>query len=281
MKKGLVMEGGAMRGMFTAGVCDVFLENGIEFDGAVGVSAGAAFGCNLKSKQIGRAIRYNLKYCGDKRYWSISSLLKTGDIFNVDFCYKKLPFELDLFDAETYNSNPLEFHVVCTDVETGKPFYKICNDGVESVEWVRASSSMPLVSRVVELEDGKFLDGGISDAIPLRYFENIGYNRNVVVLTRPYDYVKKKSSFALLLKIALRKYPAVYEAMKNRHEMYKETVEYINLKEKSGEIFVIRPEAALPASRTERSPDKLKETYELGRKQAEKRLLELKSFLGE
>lgn len=281
MKKGLVMEGGAMRGMFTAGVCDVFLENGIEFDGAVGVSAGAAFGCNLKSKQIGRAIRYNLKYCRDKRYWSVCSLLKTGDIFNVDFCYNKLPFELDLFDVETYNNNPLEFHVVCTDVETGKPFYKICNDGVESVEWVRASSSMPVVSRIVEIGNGKFLDGGIADAIPLRYFEKMGYNKNVVILTRPCDYVKKKSSFSFLLKIALAKYPAVYEAMKNRHETYRETVEYINSKEKSGEIFVIRPEAALPASRTERSFERLKETYEMGRNQAEKRLEELKKFLGE
>lgn len=280
MKKGLVMEGGAMRGMFTAGVCDVFLENGIEFDGAVGASAGAAFGCNIKSKQIGRAIRYNLKYCKDKRYWSVGSLLKTGDIFNVDFCYKKLPFELDLFDVETYNNNPLEFHVVCTDVETGKPFYKICNDGVESVEWVRASSSMPVVSRIVEIGDRKFLDGGITDAIPLRYFEKMGYNKNVVVLTRPYDYVKKKSSFSLLLKIVLAKYPAVYEAMKTRHEMYRETVEYINSKEKSGEIFVIRPESALPASRTERSVERLKQTYEMGRNQAEKRLEDLKRFLG-
>lgn len=273
------MEGGALRGVFTAGVCDVFMENGIEFDGAVGVSAGAAFGCNLKSKQIGRAIRYNLKYCNDKRYWSVSSLIKTGDIFNVDFCYNKLPFELDLFDVETYNKNSLEFHVVCTDVETGKPFYKICNDGEESVLWVRASSSMPLVSKIVEIGNGKFLDGGITDAIPLRYFESVGYNRNVVILTRPIDYVKKKSRFLLFLKIAFRKYPAIYEAMKNRHEMYRETVEYILEKEKSGEIFVIRPSFALPASRTERDAEKLKSTYETGRKEAEKRIEELKLFL--
>ena len=128
MKSALIMEGGAMRGLFTAGVLDVMLEQGIEYHGAVGVSAGACFGCNYKSRQIGRAIRYNLRFCKDKRYWSISSLLKTGNIFNVDFCYNKLPFELDMFDVETYNKNPLEFHVVCTDVETGKPFYKICKE---------------------------------------------------------------------------------------------------------------------------------------------------------
>ena len=281
MKKGLVMEGGAMRGMFTAGICDVLMENKIKFDGAVGVSAGAAFGCNYKSCQIGRAIRYNIRFCGDKRYWSVSSLLKTGDIFGADFCYNKLPFELDLFDVEAYNKNPMDFHIVCTDVETGKPFYKICNDGVESVKWVRASASMPLVSRIVEIEDRKFLDGGISDAIPLKYFEGEGYDRNVVILTRPENYVKKKSKFLFATKIILKKYPALFEAMKNRHTMYSETLKYIKEREKSGNIIVLRPPVPLPVKRTDRNPENLKKAYEMGRLEAEKHLEQIKSFLEE
>ncbi|MBO7254711.1 MAG: patatin family protein [Clostridia bacterium] len=279
MKKGLVMEGGAMRGMFTAGVCDVLLEKGIEFDGAVGVSAGAAFGCNFKSRQIGRAIRYNMRFCGDKRYWSISSLLKTGDIFNVDFCYNKLPYELDIFDEKTFNENPLEFHIVCTDVKTGLPHYEKCFDARESILWMRASASMPIVSRVVEINRKEYLDGGIVDAVPIKYFESIGYTKNIVILTRPYDYVKKKGRFNWIMKFFLRKYPAVYEGMKNRHKMYSETMEYINKKEAKGEIIVIRPETALNVKRTERNPENLKKAYDLGRKAAINRLEEIKGFL--
>ncbi len=279
MKKGLVMEGGAMRGMFTAGVCDVFLEKGIEFDGAVGASAGAAFGCNFKSRQIGRAIRYNMRYCRDKRYWGLSSLLKTGDIFNVDFCYNKLPYELDIFDEKTYNENPLEFHIVCTDVETGLPHYVKCDDARESVLWTRGSASMPMVSRAVEINGKKYLDGGIADAVPLKYFENIGFEKNVVILTRPISCVKKKGHFGWMMKILLRKYPAVYEGMKNRHKMYTETMEYINSKEKTGDVLVIRPEFPLNVKRTERNPENLKNAYELGRKSALNRIEEIKSFL--
>ncbi len=279
MKAGLVMEGGAMRGMFTAGVCDVFMEKGIEFDGAVGVSAGAAFGCNYKSRQKGRAIRYNMRFCGDKRYWSICSLLKTGDIFNADFCYNKLPNELDLFDVEAYNNNPLEFHLVCTEVLSGKPFYKKCDDGAESIKWMRASASMPMVSKPVEINGKKYLDGGIVDAVPLKYFESIGYDRNVVILTRPREYVKKKSSFSFLLKLLLKKYPAIYEGMKNRHIMYLDTMNYINEKEKSGEIFVIRPKSTLPVGRMDRNPENLKKAYDLGREAALIRIEEIKSFL--
>jgi predicted patatin/cPLA2 family phospholipase len=279
MKKGLVMEGGAMRGMFTAGVTDVLMEHGIIFDGAIGVSAGAAFGCNVKSKQIGRAFRYNMRFCGDKRYWGIGSLIKTGDIFNADFCYNKLPCELDLFDCDTYNKNPMEFHLVCTDVKTGKPVYKRCDDARESVLWMRASASMPVVSNVVEIDGLKLLDGGIVDAVPLKYFESLGYDRNIVILTRPFDYVKKKSSLFVLAKPLLRKYPAIYKAMKNRYINYAENIKYINQKEEAGEILVIRPHSALEVKRTDRNPENLQKAYDLGRKQALERLDEIKKYL--
>lgn len=279
MKKGLILEGGAMRGMFTAGVTDYLMENGIVFDGVIGVSAGAAFGCNIKSRQIGRAIRYNMRFCGDKRYCSLKSLRKSGDLFNADFCYKDIPYKLDPFDFEAYNSNPMEFYVVCTDVETGKALYKKCDNAEDSLEWMRASASMPLASRIVEIDGYKLLDGGVADSVPLKHFEGIGYDRNVVVLTQPKGYIKKKNGLLPFMKLKYKKLPALYKSIKDRHIMYNSTIEYIESKEKSGEVLVIRPPEKLPVGRTEKNPDKLKEAYEIGRKEAEKRFDEIKAFL--
>lgn len=281
MKTGLIMEGGAMRGLFTAGVIDVLMENGIEFDGAVGVSAGAAFGCNFKSKQISRVLRYNTEYCRDPRYCSFRSLVKTGDLFGAEFCYRQLPDELDLFDYETFDNDPMEFHVVCTDVETGRPIYKKFDKSDESLlEWIRASASMPLASRIVEVGGYKLLDGGISDSIPLRYFESIGYDRNMVILTQPQDYEKGPNKLMPILKRALKRYPELLKTMADRHLEYNETTEYIRQREADGDILVIRPEAPLPIGRIEHDPEKLKTVYELGREAAEKKLEEVKEYLG-
>ena len=193
-KTGLVLEGGAMRGLFTAGVMDTLMEKNIRFDGLIGVSAGAAFGCNYKSRQIGRVLRYNKRFCRDKRYCSLFSLLKTGDLFGADFCYRRLPDELDPFDRETYNNDPMAFYLVCTDVHTGLAHYQSCPVVDEKCfEWMRASASMPLVSRIVKVENGEYLDGAIADSIPLRFFETQGYSKNVVVLTQPAGFNKKAS----------------------------------------------------------------------------------------
>lgn len=265
-KRGLILEGGAMRGMFTAGVLDVFLENGIEFDGAVGVSAGAVFGCNYKSKQIGRAIRYNKRFMGDKRYCSISSLIKTGDLFNAKFCYETLPYELDIFDFETYKNNPLEFYCVCSDLKTGKPVYKILEECDKAgLTWMRASGSMPLASNPVEIDGYTLLDGGITDSIPLKYFEDLGYDKNVVILTQPRTYKKKPNSLIPLMKIMLRKYPAIVEAMVHRHEMYNAETEYVFAQEAKGLVTVICPDEDLNLSRTEKNPDELQRVYDIGR----------------
>ena len=279
-KIGIVLEGGAMRGMFTSGVLDVFMENGITFDAAVGVSAGATFGCNFKSKQIGRAIRYNLKYAHDKRYCSFHSLLTSGDLYNADFCYNLLPNRLDPFDYETYANNPMEFYVVVTDAETGETVYKKLEDCREKdMLWMRASASMPLVSRPVEIDGGKFLDGGITDSVPLEYFESIGYTRNVVVLTQPRDFIKQPPKFLSLMKIILRKYPKIIEAVTIRHLRYNKQREFIFSREKEGKALIICPEKALGISRTEKDTNELKRVYEEGRRTAEKRLEEIKKFL--
>ncbi len=280
MKTGLVLEGGAMRGLFTAGVIDVLLENGIKTDGMIGVSAGATFGCNYKSEQTGRTLRYNVKYCRDKRYCSFYSLLKTGDLYGADFCYRKIPFELDAFDVKAFVENPMEFFVVCTDIEKGKPlYYRYMNSDERDLEYMRASASMPLVSRVVEIDGLKLLDGGMTDSIPLEHFQKLGYDRNIVVLTQPKDYTKLKNKLLFAMKLLLRKYPALIEAMADRHNMYNSQKKYVFEEEKKGNVLVIAPPCKLPVGRTEKNPQKLKEAYSIGRKTAQDKLEEIKSFL--
>ncbi len=269
-----------MRGMFTAGVTDVMMEQGIEFDGAVGVSAGAAFGCNYKSRQVGRALRYNKRFCNDRRYCGLRSLLLTGNIYNTDFAYREVPLHLDEFDFAAYAANPMDFWLVCTDIETGLPVYHRY-DGYHDhgFDWIRASASMPMVSRTVEIDGQKLLDGGISDAIPLRFFENCGYHRNVVILTQPADYRKKKTSAMPLIRLLYRKYPALVNAMETRHRMYNDTLEYIAQQEAAGNILVIRPAAPLPVSRVEKNPERLQAAYDIGRATAAAQLEAIRHFL--
>ena len=280
MKTGLVLEGGAMRGMFTAGVLDVLMEHNIDVNGVIGVSAGATFGCNYKSKQIGRTIRYNMKYCNDPRYCSFRSLLKTGDLYGAEFCYHTLPEQLDLFDNETYEASPVEFYMVTTDVNTGTPVYYKCDKfDHKGLEWVRASASMPLVSRIVEVDGRQMLDGGISDSIPLSYFQSIGYEKNLVILTQPRDYVKRENKLLPLMKLKLKKYPKLLETMKNRHNNYNETLAYIRKEEKKGTVMVLSPKEKLPIGRIEHHPERLNAVYEIGRATATEHLEEIKNFL--
>ncbi len=280
IKTGVILEGGAMRGLFTCGILDVMMENGIEVDGAVGVSAGAAFGCNMKSRQPGRALRYNLRFAKDKRYCSFRNLIKTGDLYDADFCYKKIPRELDPFDYDALVKNPMEFHMVATNVETGEAAYVKMNDGLgNDLEWMRASASMPLVSNIVEIDGGKYLDGGIADSIPLQYFESIGFNRNIVILTQPRSYEKKPNRLVGLMRLVLRKYPKLVDAVAKRHEMYNEETRYVFEQEKQGNVMVLCPDESLGIGRTESDPVKLQRVYDQGRELATKRLEEIKAFL--
>ena len=280
MKRGLILEGGAMRGMFTAGVLDVLMENSIEFDGAIGVSAGATFGCNIKSRQPGRAIRYNKRFAHDWRYCSLRSLLATGDLYGADFCYNILPHQLDIFDLDTYRQNPMEFWVVASDCETGKPIYKrldTCDD--RDLAWMRASASMPLASRIVEVDGYKLLDGGITDSIPLQYFKSIGYDRNVVVLTQPRTYRKGPNRLMWLMRLVLRRYPMIIKSLHDRHLEYnRTTAEVHNLADK-GEVLVICPETPLNISRTSKNPDEMQRVYDEGRRIAKAQIDTIKQFV--
>lgn len=273
VKKGLVLEGGAMRGMFTAGVLDVFMENGIKFDNVIGVSAGACFGCNYVSGQIGRTIRYNVKYATDDRYCSFKSLIKTGDIFGAEFCYHMLPDVLDKFDGEAFVNSGIPFYVVVTDVMTGEAgYHRMTDAGYEELEWMRASASLPLVSNVVEIGGGKYLDGGMSDAIPLKASEALGCKINVTILTQPRGYRKAPTKFMWFVKWKYKEYPNMVRALKARHIMYNEELDYCFGREKAGFNFVICPKSPLPIDRICHDPLVLRETYDLGRREAEEHL---------
>ncbi len=281
MKTGLVLEGGAMRGLFTAGVIDVMMENGIRFDGLVGVSAGSSFGCNYKSHQPGRVLRYNLRFGKDPRYMGLRSLLTTGNLIGAEFAYHTMPLELDVFDIETFESDPMEFHLVCTDVDTGEPvYYRMDRVDYDSLEWLRASASMPVVTRPVGVGGRRMLDGGISDSIPLEYFRKCGFGRNVVVLTQPRDYRKSPAPewfFRLFMPYA----PAIAKAMGRRHVMYNAQLDYLDRQEAAGDTLVIAPEQPLPIGRVEMNPEKMKLVYGLGRQACESRLDEIRSFLNQ
>lgn len=281
MSTGIVMEGGAMRGMFTAGVLDVIMENGIGFDGAVGVSAGAVFGCNLKSKQIGRAIRYNKRFCKDWRYCSLWSLIFTGDLFGAEMCYEKIPFHYDPFDLKTYRENPMPLYAVMTDADTGKPVYKNLREGSGiDMLYFRGSASMPLASRPVEILGHSYLDGGISDSIPLKFMQRKGYEKNVVILTQPGDYKKEPAGDMRIIGALLRKYPALVRAMARRHIMYNKEVAYVKRCSADGNAFVIQPPESLHINHTEHDPDELQRVYDIGRRTMEEKLDELKEFMG-
>lgn len=279
MKRGLVLEGGAMRGLWTAGITDVMMEHDVWPDGVIGVSAGAAFGCNIKSRQIGRAIRYNTRFAKDSRYSGIRSLLTSGDYFNAQFGYHVVPYEYDLFDIQAFEQNPMQFTIVCTDVETGEAVYHDINHvDYDELEWLRASASMPLVSKVVEVGGRKLLDGGVSDSIPLERFEQMGYERNVVILTQPQGFVKTPNKLMPLMRIALRKYPQMVKALEQRHVMYNRQLDYVAQAEAEGRCLVICPDEKIPIGHISHNADEMRRVYEIGRQIGERYIEFIKDF---
>ena len=281
MKKGMVLEGGAMRGLYTAGCLDVLMENDISVDGYIGVSAGITFGCNYKSRQIGRSIRYNLRFLNDPRYSGLRSLLKTGDIFGADFCYHEIPEKLDPFDYEAFVNNPVELYTVATDAYTGKSVYHKFPNGMDNdIEWMRASSSMPGVSRAVKVDGYTLFDGGVSDSIPIEYFMSLGYERNLVILTRPRGYRKKEGKLNPVMKLMMRKYPALIPAMERRAMEYNRVLDLLDELEKEKKVIIIAPTRDLHVKRVEKDKEKVRAIYDLGVDDTKKRLGEIKAFFG-
>lgn len=278
-KIGLVLEGGGVRGIYTAGVLDVFLEEeDLRFDGLIGVSAGAIHGSSYLSKQKGRSLRYYRKYLKDPRFMSFKSWIRTGDFVGVDFCYHELPEKLDKYDYDAFNRCGIPFYAGCSNVETGEAEYLRITDMKEQVDCLRASASLPYVSRIVEIGGKKYLDGGCTDSIPVEAFQKMGYRRCVVVLTRDVQY-RKSPERSWMAGLVYRKYPAFARALSRRHEVYNRTVERILELEKAGEIFVIRPEQPLNIGRLDNDPENMQKVYDIGYQDAKRCMKDLKEWM--
>lgn len=278
MKIGLVLEGGAMRGLFTAGVLDIFLDNNVEVTDVVGVSAGTLFGVNYVSKQRGRALRYNLKYINDKRYMNVKSWVRTGNLINKDFTYYKLPFQLDVFDNKTFKESPINFFATVTNIETGEAEFVKIKDAYKQMETLRATSALPFISEIIEVGDKKYLDGGISNSIPIDFFEKQDFDKVIVILTRPITYRKEKTT-GIQYKMFYKKYPKLVEKLENRYKEYNDTVDKIVELEKEGKLFVIRPSENITIKRLEKDVEKLQKVYDLGLKDGNNIIEDLKQYL--
>ena len=278
-KTALVLEGGAMRGLYSAGVLDVFMQNNINADVIYGVSAGALFGLNFKSRQIGRAIRYNLKYAHEKNYMGLYSLITTGDVMNREFCFKKLVYELDKLDFDTYKNSPIDFYAVVTNLETGKPEYIKIDDAAKDMEYFRASGSMPFVSRPVKIDGNLYLDGAMSDAVPFKKVLETGYEKIIVILTRPLGYRKKKSY--LPYKLYYRKFPNLIETVKNYYKEYNDTMNLIDKYESENKIVVLRPSKLIKMKRVEKDTNKLQTIYDLGVSDSIEKLDKIKEYIAQ
>ena len=277
---GLVLEGGGLRAMFTGGVLDVFMQNNIRFDATVGVSAGVLFGCNYKSNQPGRALRYNIRFKDNPEYMSWKSLFRTGNYVNERFSYHLLPHVYDPMDFEAYRENPMKFYAVCTDIEEGCPVYHEIDDADgNGLRWMQASASMPVFAKPVEIDGRHYLDGGITDSIPLKFIQGKGYRKNVVILTQPLDFKKKTAHVGLAMKMFLKQYPKVAQLMARRHIMYNDELDYIHSELQKGDTFLICPDEKLNIGRLSLKEDKMKRVYEAGVEKAMSLLPQIKEFI--
>lgn len=268
-----------MRGVFTAGVLDFFLDKGIHFSRCLGVSAGACHACSYLAAQRGRAFAVSTNYLDDRRYCSLYSLLTTGDLFGAKLVYHEIPDRLYPIDNAAFLRSGAVFQAVVTNCETGKAEYPMIRDLKKDIDYVRASSSLPLLANIVTLNGRPYLDGGISDSIPLRQSIRQGCLKNVVVLTQHRDYQKRGNKLLPLLKIRYRAYPRLLRALETRHLRYNQTLSLVAAEEKKGRAFVIAPPRPLGLGRIEKDRRKLEAAYRLGYNAAARRYAALKAFL--
>ncbi len=276
---GLILEGGGMRGVYTAGVLDFFLDKNIEFSSCYGVSAGACHACSYLSGQRGRAFATNVDFLKDKRYCSVHSLVTTGDLFGVEMLYDIIPNKLIPYDYQAFEKNPCRFYAVATNCRTGKPEYFRIKDMHEDIKAVRASSSLPLLARRVIINNEEYLDGGISDSIPLKKSIMDGNAKNVLVLTRDKSYRKRPNKLARIIRLKYSDCPELIKRLEERHDNYNQTLDFIHQKEDEGSVFVIRPKQAVHIGLLEKDRDKLEALYKDGYNDAQNAYPELKSFL--
>lgn len=279
MKIGLVLEGGGMRGLYTAGVIDVMLDYGFEPDVVCGTSAGVTFGVNLLSKQRGRVLRYNKRFVGDRRYISLHSWLTTSNMINKDFAYGLLPRELDPFDEENFEKSKAKFYATITNMRTGQAEYVRITDTWKQMDMIRASASLPIICQPVEWQGEKYLDGGLADNIPLDKCLELGCDKVIIVLTRPIDYVRN-DHIAPLCRLAFPRYKALLRTIEQRNDQYNARIQQIRKLEQEGKLFVIRPSEDRPVGRLEKDPEKLKALHALGVQDAQKQWRGLEEYIG-
>lgn len=278
----LVLEGGGMRGAYTAGVLDVLHDQGFKFGGYAGTSAGATHLCNYLSEQRDRNFRLDTIHSQDKRYMSLGNWLRTGNYFDLKFCYHTVPEEIDPFDFDTFKKNAAEsdFYAAASNVETGGAEHLLVRDLRTQMDAIRASSSLALASSLVEYEGKKMFDGNTADSIPFEFMDSIGFKKQVVIVTRPKGYKKSANSLLPLYKLVYRKYPKFIEAVGNRHVRYNKCLTTLAQWEKQGRSFVFRPSVNMKINRVEKDASKITALYALGVKDAKDQLENLKRFLG-
>ncbi len=280
-KGGLVLEGGGMRGVYTAGVLDFFIDKDIYFENTYGVSAGICHACSYLAKQRDRAYRVNVDYLDDKRYASFYSLVTTGDYFGVKMVYEDIPNKLYPFDKKTFEEYEGNLYSVVTNMKTGEAEYIKLKDMDKDIIYVRASSSLPLLARIIKVDGKEYLDGGIADSIPIEKAIKDGNEKNIVVLTQPNGYRKEKNKLLPVMKIKYKKYPNFINSMANRHINYNNSLDKIKEEEEKGNVFVIRPSKSLDITRLEKNKDKLEALYNLGYNDAKKAYNKLLNFISD
>ncbi len=282
MKTGLVLEGGALRTIFSSGVCDAMLEGCVSVDYVVGVSAGIAYGVSYISRQPRRNLELVTRYAADRRYMGVGNLLdpRNRSYFGLDFTFRRIPEELLPFDYDTFAAYPGEMEAVVTDLATGQAHYlPVLRDAAGSSLVLQASCALPLMFPIYRLDGSDYLDGGVADAIPYERALASGCDRVVVVLTRPRDFMRKPDTALKLVEWKYRKYPAFCAAMRSRAQRYNECRKRLFEKERQGEILVVAPENTRGVSRTERDGEKLRLLWSDGYKMGMERLDELRAYL--
>lgn len=280
MSVGLIIEGGGMRGIFAAGVLDYFLDHGISFSHVMGVSMGACIGCSYVSGQRGRAYATTTDYIGTSEFGSMRSLRKTGDYFDVKFVYETIPKELYPIDNEAFRKSDIEFQTVVTNCVTGEAEYPKVEDLIADMDYVRASASLPMLARMVPIDGNVYLDGGISDSIPLRQSQKQGNEKNVLILTRPLGYRKNPRQAGMpILKRKYRRYPNLVRTISHRNRTYNQNLDYIEQEIDAGRVFAIAPMGKLAIGRIETDPNKMRKAYEEGYFVAEGLADSLRTFM--
>jgi predicted patatin/cPLA2 family phospholipase len=276
---GLVLEGGGMRGVYTAGVLEYFLEQDLCFPYVIGVSAGACNAASYLSKQRGRNRIVNVDYVTDPRYISWRNYFKSRQFFGMDFIFDEIPNKLVPYHYDEFYKNESEFVIGTTDCHTGKPVYYGKKDyGKDMLKVLKASSSLPFIAPEVEFNSRVLLDGGISDPIPIKKAQQDGLKKNIVILTRNRGYTKKPSKFTFMVKRKYPHYTGLQKALTERCRTYNETLCYVEQEEKNGTVLVIQPQEPLTVGRMERNPQKLEKLYLQGYEDARKSIERINQF---